>query len=63
MDKSKSELYIGLCYRRPDADPIEIDVFKQIREFSKFQTMIFGDFNYSDIDRKVKNSGNLVRIS
>ena len=53
-------IYIGLCYKSPKASPLEIDLmFQQIKRFSSFQVVILGDFNYSDINWKFRDSGSL----
>ena len=53
-------IYIGLCYKSPTASPLEIDLmFQQIKRFSSFQVVILGDFNYSDINWKFRDSGSL----
>ena len=50
----------SLCYRSPTASTLEIEtMFQQIRQFSRFQVVILGDFNYNDINWDRRDSGNL----
>ena len=59
-DKFKNEIYFGVCYRSPTASEEEIlAIFEQVRKYSQqHQTVIIGDFNYSDINWNLRDSGN-----
>ena len=58
LDSNKREIYIGVCYRSPTASKEEIDsLFSCITNYSKYSTLIMGDFNYNDIEWEDLDSG------
>ena len=62
LDNVKNEIYVGLFYKSPNSRGEEVEaMFEQIKAYSKNQTVIIGDFNYPDINWKLRDSGILGR--
>src|ERR1700690_179145 len=51
-------MFIGVCYKTPTANEDEIKtIFEQIKHVSQFDTVLIGDFNYPDVNWKLRDSG------
>ena len=59
LDKKKSEIFVGVCYKSPTASDEEVKaICDLIKHFSQFDSVLIGDFNYPDINWRLRESGN-----
>jgi len=57
LDKNKTNIFIGVFYRSPTATAAETDaIINQIKTYSRFKSVILGDFNYPDINWKLNEA-------